>query len=312
MRKIMSKCQKAKFGFLPLGPYVGKLSNEGDHIVLNNAANVIQDEVEYQSGFPWPTSARGLGPSMELIHPSLDNNLGGSWRSGGTFASAEVVYLNEASNSWKYFRGTEEASDPVSDWRQSVFDDADWTTATTPVGYGGGYVVNTAITGMQGVHSTMYYRNAFTIAAGQVPESLSLRIKYDDGAIVWINGEEVARLKPTDATWESVHEPVSKLSFLLGPEFETTIASGTYRVEVSTPENFGKYIIVLGDADVHHGFGATWSAVSTLYEFAGVTKLGMVRTSLVYVPLLTLLILGGFGYTVYRTRDRLPFLKRHA
>lgn len=185
---------QARFGFLPLGPYVGKLSNEGDHIVLSNAANVMQDEVEYQSGFPWPTTARGLGPSMELIHPSLDNNLGGSWRSGGTFASAEVVYLNEASNTWKYFRGTEEASDPVSDWRQLVFDDADWTTATTPVGYGGGYVVNTALTGMQSVHSTMYYRNTFTIAAGQVPESLSLRIKYDDGAIVWINGEEVARL----------------------------------------------------------------------------------------------------------------------
>lgn len=185
---------QARFGFLPLGPYVGKLSNEGDHIVLSNAANVMQDEVEYQSGFPWPTTARGLGPSMELIHPSLDNNLGGSWRSGGTFASAEVVYLNEASNTWKYFRGTEEASDPVSDWRELVFDDANWTTATTPVGYGGGYVVNTALTGMQSVHSTMYYRNTFTIAAGQVPESLSLRIKYDDGAIVWINGEEVARL----------------------------------------------------------------------------------------------------------------------
>ncbi|MCU0678257.1 MAG: hypothetical protein MUF19_01565 [Candidatus Pacebacteria bacterium] len=124
--------------------------------------------------------------------------------------------------------------------------------------------------------------------------------------------EEVVRLKPADATWESVREPVSKLSFLLGPEFETTIASGTYRVEVSTPENFGKYLIVLGEEDVHHGYGATWSAVSTLYEFAGVTKLGMVRTSLVYVPLLILLILGGFGYTIYRTRDRLPFLKQHA
>jgi hypothetical protein len=124
--------------------------------------------------------------------------------------------------------------------------------------------------------------------------------------------EEVARLKPTDATWEAIREPVSKLSFLIGPEFETTIASGTYRVEVSTPENFGPYLIALGDEDINHGYGATWAAVSQLYEFAGVTKLGMVRTSLVYVPLLILLVLGGFGYTVYRTRDRLPFFKRYA
>ncbi len=123
--------------------------------------------------------------------------------------------------------------------------------------------------------------------------------------------EEVARLKPAEATWESFREPVSKLSFLVGPAFETIIASGTYRVEVSTPENFGKYVIVVGSDDINHGYGATWAAVSTLYEFAGVTKLGMVRTSLVYVPLLILIILGGFGYTVYRTRDRLPFLKRY-
>jgi hypothetical protein len=123
--------------------------------------------------------------------------------------------------------------------------------------------------------------------------------------------EEVARLKPTDATWESFREPVSKLSFLLGPAFEATVASGTYRVEVSTPENYGRYLMVIGTDDMNHGYGATWTAVAALYEFAGVTKLGMVRTSLVYVPLLILVVLLGFGYTIYRTRDRVPFLKRY-
>ena len=40
-----------------------------------------QDEVDYQRGFPWPTVGDAPGYSMELVHPALDNDLGGSWRS---------------------------------------------------------------------------------------------------------------------------------------------------------------------------------------------------------------------------------------
>ncbi len=35
----------------------------------------------YQAVFPWPIAANGEGVSMELIHPQLDNDLAGSWRS---------------------------------------------------------------------------------------------------------------------------------------------------------------------------------------------------------------------------------------
>ena len=185
---------QAKFGFLPLGPYVGKLSNDGDNIVLSNAAGVEKDSVDYKAGFPWPTSAKGLGPSIELINPALDNSIGASWRSGGTLVSAETLYIPESSSGWKFFRGTQEASDPMESWRDIGFDDSSWTTGTASFGFGGGYTTTTAITGMEGVHSTMYFRKEFTMAAGSIPESLTLKVKYDDAAVVWINGVEVARL----------------------------------------------------------------------------------------------------------------------
>lgn len=117
--------------------------------------------------------------------------------------------------------------------------------------------------------------------------------------------EEIARIKAAEASWAPVKEPVSKLTFLTGPEYFGSIASGTYRVEVSTPENFGKYLIVIGDTDSDTGYLATWNAVSSLYDFAEVTKLGMIRTSLVYMPLGIILVLFGLGYTVYRTRPDL-------
>lgn len=59
----------------------GLLSDSGEEITLRDATDAIIDRVNYGDGFPWPVTAGGDGPSMELIHPSMDNDLGGSWRS---------------------------------------------------------------------------------------------------------------------------------------------------------------------------------------------------------------------------------------
>jgi hypothetical protein len=81
---------QTKFGTAGvLGPFntngSSGLSSRGEKLTLRNAAGQVQDEVEYQLGFPWPTvgdaTTPGNGNSIELIHPALDNDLGGSWRS---------------------------------------------------------------------------------------------------------------------------------------------------------------------------------------------------------------------------------------
>src|SRR5437762_9460612 len=45
----------SKFGVSALGPWTGTLNNRGEKIVLRDALGGIQDEVDYQLGFPWPT-----------------------------------------------------------------------------------------------------------------------------------------------------------------------------------------------------------------------------------------------------------------
>ena len=69
------------YGAKALGPWIGKLSNGGETVTLRDANGKKRDTVDYGVGFPWPTAAAGGGGSMELIHPELDNDLGGSWRS---------------------------------------------------------------------------------------------------------------------------------------------------------------------------------------------------------------------------------------
>ena len=71
----------ARFGVNALGPFAGRLENDGERVVLRNAIGGMIDEVAYQAGFPWPTVGGTPGRSMQLVNPALDNDLGGSWRS---------------------------------------------------------------------------------------------------------------------------------------------------------------------------------------------------------------------------------------
>jgi len=73
---------------LVYGPFTGRLSNEGERIILRDAAGEKVDEVDYQLGFPWPTvgdavpeNQPGTGHSIQLVNPFFDNDLAGSWRS---------------------------------------------------------------------------------------------------------------------------------------------------------------------------------------------------------------------------------------
>lgn len=185
----------AKFGVSALGPWSGKLSSKGETIELRDPAGGLRDQVTYSAGFPWPTAANGAGNSAELLHPALDNDLGGSWRaSGGGPAAGPVTYVAAGAAGWRYAKGTNEASSPVTAWRAVNFNDTGWLSAAAPFGYGGGYTVTTSLSDMRTRYRTVYYRKTFTVSASGIPNQLLLRLRYDDGVVVWINGTEVARL----------------------------------------------------------------------------------------------------------------------
>jgi hypothetical protein len=183
-----------EFGRTAYGPYTGGLSSDGENLELRNAAGLLVDEVEYRSEFPWPVGAGGNGPSMELIHPSLDNNLGGSWRISQAGAGlSETDYVPAGSSGWFYRPGT---SLPPSTWRDPSFaQDATWLAATTPIGFGGvnGVTIATTVPGMLNNYASVFARRTFNIATGEIPNGLLLRYTIDDGIIIWINGTEILR-----------------------------------------------------------------------------------------------------------------------
>lgn len=71
---------QARYRVQALGPWDGGLSSDGETLTLIDANDRKVNEVSYRSEFPWPVGANGTGGSMALVNPSLESDLGSSWR----------------------------------------------------------------------------------------------------------------------------------------------------------------------------------------------------------------------------------------
>lgn len=186
----------------PLGPWNGGLGNGGERLQLRDTAGALIDEVEYGAGFPWPTHAAGGGSSLELIHPGLDNSLGGSWRSspGPASPANSLAYIAPGEAGWRFRRGTSEASEPADAWRQAAFlEDATWSSVQTPVGYNDPNLKTDLLAPpwdalpMQQNHISVFLRKTFVVQSASLPAQLRVRVSVDDGCLVWINGRLAGR-----------------------------------------------------------------------------------------------------------------------
>jgi hypothetical protein len=182
----------AKFGVTALGPWTGVLANEGEVIELRDAEGRLMDRVDYGRGFPWPTVGDPPGYSIELIHPSLANDLGGHWRSSvAGDPSQQTVELVASRSAWRYLKGTNPPSDPVTAWRDPAFNDSDWPIGQGPVGYDPAIAFGTTLDDMRYNYTSFFLRGTFNVTDPALFSSLTLFALYDDGFRVWINGVQV-------------------------------------------------------------------------------------------------------------------------
>lgn len=79
----------------PHGPYAGRLRNDAETILLRDALKNPVDRVRYADEGSWPEAADGGGPSLELVHPMLENRWGAAWAASageGTPGAANSRY----------------------------------------------------------------------------------------------------------------------------------------------------------------------------------------------------------------------------
>ncbi|HBP13621.1 MAG TPA: hypothetical protein DD457_00340, partial [Gammaproteobacteria bacterium] len=87
---------------------------------------------------------------------------------------------------WSYL---DDATDQGTAWQAASFDDSSWSTGAAELGFTEG----DEATLIQSGATTYYFRHSFTVADLGDVSALTVNLKRDDGAIVYLNGTEVAR-----------------------------------------------------------------------------------------------------------------------
>ncbi len=113
-------------------------------------------------------------------------------------AFADETFFVSFGSEWRFFRGLEEPTpESPAAWRSVDFDDAAWDVGAAPLGYGFdelGTDLNASEPPMEGNYLSLYVRQRFSLSELDRIESLEARVIADDGAIVWLNGTEIARI----------------------------------------------------------------------------------------------------------------------
>ena len=110
---------------------------------------------------------------------------------------AEARILVATNSTWRYFKGTSEASTPTNVWREVDFDDSAWLVGNAPFHYGtnamGGdddLTGGTILSDMFGGYTCLSLRQQFVVPDTYSLDGLWLPTWLDDGLAVWINGQQ--------------------------------------------------------------------------------------------------------------------------
>src|SRR6185436_6906337 len=100
------------------------------------------------------------------------------------------IGLIMAGSMWRYL---DTGVDPGVDWKFPGFDDSKWGSGAAELGYGNMPI--TVLRRGEGTNAnvTAYFRHPFQVARPGLFGQMLLRLKHDDGAVVYLNGEEIYR-----------------------------------------------------------------------------------------------------------------------
>ena len=173
-----------------IGDSVGENVEQGAESYTDRAVSALRKCIDAEPGY---ADVIASSPTLSLIWKNRDRETPSNQLS----ANGETKLVDSGSV-WKYFDGE---SSPGEQWHLPAFDDADWESGPSPLGYGDSdesTVVNRT------KHPTVYFRRQFDIPNRNHVQDMVLGLSYDDGAIVYLNGVEILRVNlDKNATAES-------------------------------------------------------------------------------------------------------------
>ncbi len=134
--------------------------------------------LRYHAGFKLSAGGESLG-IYRLTSPATDNT------------------LVPVGATWKY-RDT--GGDPGSNWMDLMFDDSLWAAGAAKLGYGDGDETTQIGYGPDpsNKYPATHFRYHFSVTDPSLIADVQLNLMIDDGAIVYLNGTEIARVRVAD------------------------------------------------------------------------------------------------------------------
>jgi hypothetical protein len=276
-----------------LGPFTGKLSNDGEAVRLRNNNNRVMDEIDYNDRPPWSIAPDGSGLSLSKILPMTMSLPAENWAKSLQLSGSPgrinfpppdappptvKVPLIALNSLWRY---NESGIDPGADWAKQAHALQD--------GWQSGIGVLARETGLEEPIGTTltrtfmndpfvvtyYFETEFNLTQEEVAgmQSLELSFLVDDGALFYINGMEVYRYNmPSGAIDSSSFSAAAAEAELTTPisipTWNLTVGSNRFSVEVHQA-NVGSSDVVMGTRlDLLRQGSLTGSSLY-LHELAG-------------------------------------------
>lgn len=128
--------------------------------------------------------ATDFGAMPGINEPWLEN------AAAGTYSVASPGSFIQQEGGWRY---RDDGSDQGTAWRQANFDDSGWSASRAPFGFGVGNEETQISFGTDPAskYITTYYRGTFRVDSPSGVTGLTLGLQRGDGAVVYINGNEV-------------------------------------------------------------------------------------------------------------------------
>ena len=199
-----------------LGNYEGRLDNDGEQLQLSNRAGAIVAELRYGDRDPWPRAADGTGYTLTAKQSLLDVGNPRNWTHSGQLGGTpgienfpppqerrEFIFPSTGPEAlWTYQPGwnndqqlIEEFSEPPSAWFSEDFDDSAWLEGASPIGSGEDEIA-TQLPFFDRTYQSFATRKRFHVTQEQYDraEGFVMEVGLDDGAVVYLNGAEIARI----------------------------------------------------------------------------------------------------------------------
>eukprot|EP00850_Spirogloea_muscicola_P021960 SM000269S09915 [mRNA] locus=s269:76387:85016:- [translate_table: standard] len=164
-----------------------------------------------------------------------------------------IPVVPAGSAGWSYYDLGGDATAAFPQWKvgQGI---ASWKTGTAPLGYdtyNASDIFQTPIGSIQGKFITSYFVKAFTLTATDLPmiESMMAAVRRDDGAVLYVNGQEVFRTNmpsglitfqtvATSITWNSDLKTTFYPCDTCGPSTASLLKAGLNYIAVELHQNY--------------------------------------------------------------------------